>query len=277
MDRAPKKRRCGEVKHLTSTEVYSALQSAITSQGSAELAILYLFDHYHFDPDLLKAHLQETGLQVSFSKVTYSKVAPFVGLNPTLSFRDVSTFQLHRARIPTSLFKEIVEDMQIAMHQYGPPIDHKNVQARSRFLAPIFNRTVAQFKLLLVNTFKITIPGRIATKEHIENHFLVLGEITVLFIEVKLDLGTSDRLDAIAQVIAESNACDYANSCAGFDHILSAASYVTEKNLSFSLLMVARSLPPFHKAYPPTEHRQASLSTKLLMSLASEPLPLKTS
>ena len=50
---------------------------------------------------------------------------------------DMKTFDIHRARIPTSMFKDIVMDLQIAMNQYGEPLDHKNEEARSRFLAPV--------------------------------------------------------------------------------------------------------------------------------------------
>lgn len=41
-------------------------------------------------------------------------------------------------------------------------------------------------------------------KGRVEYHFLVLGELAFLVIEVKLELGTGgERLNAIAQVIAE--------------------------------------------------------------------------
>jgi hypothetical protein len=80
----------------------------------------------------------EKGLQVSFSNnVVYSDIAPYVDLDPNQNYRDAPTFQLNRARLPTALFKEIVQDIQIIMKQYGPPIDHQNVEARSRFLAPV--------------------------------------------------------------------------------------------------------------------------------------------
>ena len=81
--------------------------------------------------------LLEKGLDVSFSKVTYRDIAPRVGLDPLLKGNDMQTFDVHRARIPTALFKEIVEDLGIAMNQYGEPRDHKNEEARSRFLAPV--------------------------------------------------------------------------------------------------------------------------------------------
>ena len=44
------------------------------------------------------------------------------------------------------------------------------------------------------------------TKGRVEYHFLVFGGLSVLVIQVKYELGTSEeRLDAIAQVVAE---CD---------------------------------------------------------------------
>ena len=77
------------------------------------------------------------GLDVSFSKVTYRDIAPRVGLDNLLKGNDMHTFDIHRARIPTPLFKAIVEDLGIVMNQYGEPRDHKNEAARSRFLAPV--------------------------------------------------------------------------------------------------------------------------------------------
>ena len=49
-------------------------------------------------------------------------------------------------------------------------------------------------------------PGRIATKGRIEYYFIVVGCLTVLFIEVKLSIGSStERMNAVAQVIAEAD------------------------------------------------------------------------
>jgi hypothetical protein len=76
------------------------------------------------------------GLDVSFSKVKYYQIAPFVGLEPSLYLRDAPTIEMHRARIPNALFKDIIEDIEIVMKQYGPPSDHQNEEAGSRFLAP---------------------------------------------------------------------------------------------------------------------------------------------
>jgi len=77
------------------------------------------------------------GLNVSFSKVTYLQIAPRVALEPLLKWTDMQTFYIHRARIPTLLFREIVADLQILMYQFGDPQDHVNEEARSRFIAPV--------------------------------------------------------------------------------------------------------------------------------------------
>ena len=79
----------------------------------------------------------DEGLSVSFSLVTYRDVAPFVGLDPFRRMRDIQTFELHRSRIPTTLFKSIVQDMDMMMIQYGPPDEHDHEEATSRFLSPV--------------------------------------------------------------------------------------------------------------------------------------------
>ena len=84
--------------------------------------------------------LADKGLYLSFSKVTFYHIAPRVGLQFELAGRDMPTFNIHRARIPSSLFKDIIGDIQIIMKQYGEPIRHKNEAARSRFLAPVSAR-----------------------------------------------------------------------------------------------------------------------------------------
>ena len=58
-----KKRRLqvGEVEQLPTHRLEATLDSAIASQGSVELAIIYLFNRYNFDFNALKAKLK--GLQ----------------------------------------------------------------------------------------------------------------------------------------------------------------------------------------------------------------------
>lgn len=74
------------------------------------------------------------GLDKTFSKIKYNQIAPFVGLEPSLCLRDAPTFKKHRARIPNILFREMIEEIEIVMKQYGLPSDHQNKEARFRFL-----------------------------------------------------------------------------------------------------------------------------------------------
>ena len=74
---------------------------------------------------------------MSFSNVRYEDVAVFVGLDPSRQMKDIGTFDLNRSRIPTAIFKSIVEDMDVMLVQYGPLPDHETEEARSRFLSPV--------------------------------------------------------------------------------------------------------------------------------------------
>ena len=62
------------------------------------------------------------------------------------------------------------------------------------------------FSGLIYNTPESLLEGRIASKGRMEYQFKAFGGITVLFVEVKLNIGSlSERLDCIAQVIAEAD------------------------------------------------------------------------
>ena len=99
--------------------------------------------------------LTEKGVNVNFSKIRYHDIAPTVGLESTLASYDMPTFEIHRARIPTSLFKLIVGDLEIVMNPYGEPRDHKNEKARSRFLAPVCSKvSFATSSLTLLPAFQ---------------------------------------------------------------------------------------------------------------------------
>jgi hypothetical protein len=153
----------------------------------------------------------------SFSKVTYDKVAPLVGLDAVRELDDIGTFEIHRSRIPTHLFRSIVIDMDIMLMQYGAPPEHKTEEARSRFFSPIFNHLVKQFTFMLRNRPETMIDGRIGTQGRIEYFFQTFGAIAVLCIEMRLRVGNDDeRLKVIAQVIAECDGCDLKNSTMRF-------------------------------------------------------------
>ena len=110
------------------------------------------------------------------------------------------------ARLPTSVFSEILNDLQVLSWQYGPLSRHANEEGRARFLSGYFNRIVALFSGLLFNTPEETLEGKMATKGRIEYQFKTYGGVTVVFIQVEQDIGTlAERLNCYAQVIAE---CD---------------------------------------------------------------------
>lgn len=163
------------------------------------------------------SRLTARGLGLSFSRVTYADIARYIGLDPANMFLDAPIFVLDRARTPTPLFKQIIEDMNLALNQFDPPDQHRTEEARSRFLAPVhptcyctsanlltqtMNRLVAQFHLLIQTTLESIMQGRITTKGRVEYQSKVCGALTILFVEVKLRLGSYDeRLNAIAQVV----------------------------------------------------------------------------
>jgi hypothetical protein len=89
--------------------------------------------HHFASPE---RHYLAKDLDISFSKVKYLRIAPFVGLEPTLSLRDAPTCEIHRARLPDDFFKAIIGDIEMTMKHYGPPFDHPNAQMSSRFLSP---------------------------------------------------------------------------------------------------------------------------------------------
>ena len=113
---------------------------------------------------------------------------------------------MHCARLPDSVFSQILNNLQDFSWQYGPLSRHVNEEARARYLSGYFNKIVSLFSGLLLNTPEEMLEGKIATKGRIEYQFKTYGGVTVVFIEVKLNVGgLAERLNCYAQVIAE---CD---------------------------------------------------------------------
>ena len=76
----------------------------------------------------------EKGLNVSFSLVKFYDIARFVGLDRHAALRDIDNFKLHRYRIPTALFKAMVNDMDLMFMRLT---EHQTKEASSRFIAPV--------------------------------------------------------------------------------------------------------------------------------------------
>ncbi|KAI9786810.1 MAG: hypothetical protein M1839_005041 [Geoglossum umbratile] len=205
-------------KSLSSGELVQQVLEMVKNRDRAELIILGLIKEYSFSYHRLKDLLRENNLEVSFSKVHYSDIAPMVGLEPPMMGRDIPYFPMSRARLTNDLFRKIIEDIDVFTSQYGVLSDHRNEEARSRFLSAYFNRIVDLFSGLVYNTPESLLEGRMTTKGRIEYQFSIYGGITILFIEVKLEIGgATERLNCYAQVIAECDACAWMNTQNGFD------------------------------------------------------------
>jgi len=205
-----------------SNEQLSQAHNDASVKVSTEVTVLQLMDKYNFHLKTLKASLTEKGKNVSFSNLTFPEIAPFVGLDPREELGDATFFDLHRSRIPTSLFRAILEDMNIMLIQYGNMQRQTTEEARSRFIAPIFNHLVAQFGGSIRNTSESLLNGPITKTGRLEYRFEVFGAMSaVVVVEAKLELGTTpERMDAIAQVIAECMVCEFDNRQANVDILI---------------------------------------------------------
>ncbi|KAL1965980.1 hypothetical protein VTN77DRAFT_4920 [Rasamsonia byssochlamydoides] len=120
--------------------------------------------------------------------------------------------EVFRSRIPTDMFREIIEDVELALKQYGPLESHDNEETRSRFLASLFNRIIGLFESIIINKPGGLLESEFSKKGRIEHHFVAVDAISIVFIEVKKILTTGKHaLDTKGQVLAECAACDYAN------------------------------------------------------------------
>ena len=79
----------------------------------------------------------EGRIDISFSNVQFEDIAPFIGLHTDSEMTDIEIFHVRRSRMPTALFKSIVEDIDSMLVQYGPPIEHQTEEATSQFLSPV--------------------------------------------------------------------------------------------------------------------------------------------
>ncbi|KAH9040797.1 hypothetical protein EDB85DRAFT_1925561 [Lactarius pseudohatsudake] len=202
----------GEV--LSDAEIVKQLRQTIRESPSTEVAVLRLMEEFYFDMEVVMTYLAEQGLNVSFSDVEYDEdIASFVGLDHVLQFTDVTLFDLRRSRIPTTLFRDIVRDMDVLLIPYGNLRQHSNEETRSRFFAPIVNRLTALFGSWIRNTSESLMSDRITKRGRVEYYFKTFNAaVSVVLVEVTWNIGDGkERLNAIAQVIAECDACNWNN------------------------------------------------------------------
>ncbi|KAF5383287.1 hypothetical protein D9615_004801 [Tricholomella constricta] len=203
-------------RDTTAADEYTVTPTPHT-RDDAMVALRSLMKQYRVDPSMLEDDDSEPGEEVRVSEITYAEVAPLVGLVHWNNLKDIGVFEIHRSRIPTNLFKSIVMDMDVMLMQYGSPYEHQTVEARSRFFSPIFNHLVKLFTFMLRNDLETTIGGRFGAQGRIEHLFKIFGAVAILFVEVKLKVRNEvERVEAIAQAIAECDSCDLDNSSHDF-------------------------------------------------------------
>ncbi|KZT51840.1 hypothetical protein CALCODRAFT_487590 [Calocera cornea HHB12733] len=202
---------------LAYAELKDVFEATLRMEGSAEAAVTRLMCLYNFEVGVMKTILAERGLFLDFSRATYASLARKVGLDASFSMQDTPTFPLHRARIPTSLFKEIVGDIEMAVKQYGLPHELDNEPTRSRFIASIFARLSSHFELLLHTSLDNSTGSRFSD-DRVQYTWRMLGQIAIVLVHNRdEEISGHDHLNAIAHVIAECISCDFVNYELGYE------------------------------------------------------------
>ncbi|KAK9367050.1 hypothetical protein V1509DRAFT_641170 [Lipomyces kononenkoae] len=204
----------GTIKELSEMDLKEKLLEAVANnRNKAWLGILMLFEHYNFNHNHLKKALNLYKIDASFSTVQYKDIAPWVGLDPAKMSSDMETFKIHRAGLPIEVFDATLTDIEDYTQQYGYPEGHKNEESSSRWFSMYFKKIVALFSGAMFNTPESLLESEATRSDRIEYQYTIAGDISVLFIEVIPKEGTGpERLDFVAQVIAESIACRWMNA-----------------------------------------------------------------
>lgn len=133
-------------------------------------------------------------LEISFSGLRYDDTAPKVGLEPVRLGHGIPTFDMQRARLPDDLFRDIIQGLRMAAHQYGTPYQHRNEGVRSRYISAV--RACRPSNIHLTNTSIVPEPNvesilrgasectRSASRQPI-HYTIAEGITTALFIKVK--------------------------------------------------------------------------------------------
>jgi len=209
--------RRSDFQTLGYAELKDVFEATLRMEGSTEAAVTRLMSLYNFEITTMKTILAEKGLFLDFSRASYVTMARKVGLDASFSLQDTPTFPLHRARIPTPIFKEIVGDVEQAVKQYGMPHEQDNEPTRSRFIASIFARLSSHFELLLHASLDNSTGSRFAD-DRMQYTWRMLGQIAVILIHNKDEaISGYEHLDAIAHVIAECISCDFTNYELGYE------------------------------------------------------------
>ncbi|KAF3315328.1 hypothetical protein TWF173_003872 [Orbilia oligospora] len=204
-------------QHYDHDHQHDFLDDRIHSRKGAESAIIHLTKKHGLDLDGVRAKALERDLEHIATSLSYSMMAQRVHLDPHAMVGDAPTFQVHRARIRSQEFRQIIQDFEILGNQYGPPADHLTEAGRSRYISAAFNHIVSWFHLMIYNRPENFVESDSPKKNGLRNYFKCFGGCTILVLDIRLNLGIGkDRLNYIAQLIAELEACNLSNEKQGF-------------------------------------------------------------
>ena len=67
----------------------------------------------------------------------FKDIASKVGLDHLKFGSDIASFPITRARLPDDVFWAILKDLQCVTRQYGTLDEHRNEEARSRYISAV--------------------------------------------------------------------------------------------------------------------------------------------
>ncbi|RDB15418.1 hypothetical protein Hypma_004191 [Hypsizygus marmoreus] len=224
MDGKPKWRRTRSLPHLHASDIDAVFKAMLTeSDDSPERAVVALMNKYNFSFPMLLLYLEDNlERQINFSILTSRDIETC--LNQPFNLRYLSQFQVHRARLPTSVFKDIISDMDLLMRQFaGPMWLSTYVEERARSIAPIFNRIAGQFNSHIANSLESVMTsflkeGIVKDRDRLVSRFKAFGIIVLVVIEIRtMPIGDA-YYDCLAHLFAECDACDCENLYSGIFH-----------------------------------------------------------
>ncbi|KAJ3278036.1 hypothetical protein HK104_002711 [Borealophlyctis nickersoniae] len=90
--------------------------------------------------------IEPLALRSSSSRLEYKTIAPLFGLNPTLRGRDMGTIDIQYARLPSKVWLEVLQSVDMAEQMLGEFDLHENEQARSQWIDAWFRPIIALFE-----------------------------------------------------------------------------------------------------------------------------------
>ncbi|BCR86670.1 uncharacterized protein ACHE_30657A [Aspergillus chevalieri] len=195
-------------------DVFRRLREDLSGSGDevSEEAFLELLARYDIHVSELSSFVSTVEqLDSLFTAVTYNQAARCFWLDPSRGGEDMRFLEIYRSRIPSHIFKGIVDSWDMAITQYGPLQGHGEV-ARPRVITTLFEKMGAVFKSAVISK-----PGGLLNRSSIRPRFRkqyeILQELSnVVFLQVSRELASgSSALDVKAWLLAECSVTDYIN------------------------------------------------------------------